>query len=99
MADNVKVWEPASGPSVASDDVSGVQYQRVKLDLGADGATAPVAGSVPVNDNGGALTVDGTVAISGGTITATGPLTDAQLRATPVPVDSRPIELLAATYR
>jgi hypothetical protein len=39
----------------------------------------------PVTDNGGSLTVDGTVAISG-SVAVTGPLTDAQLRATAVPV-------------
>lgn len=40
---------------------------------------------VPVTDNGGSLTVDGTVAISG-SVAVTGPLTDAQLRASAVPV-------------
>lgn len=37
----------------------------------------------PVSDNGGSLTVDGTVAVTG---TQTDALTDAELRATPVPV-------------
>lgn len=47
MADNVTI--PASGtgtatPVVATDDVGGVHYQKVKLDLGGDGASnaAPV---------------------------------------------------------
>lgn len=40
---------------------------------------------VPVTDNGGSLTIDGTVSVSG-SITVTGPLTDTQLRASPVPV-------------
>lgn len=56
----------------------------------------------PVNDNGGSLTVDGTVAVSNlpstqpvsGTVAVsnqpTQPLTDAQLRATPVPVSGFP---------
>jgi hypothetical protein len=39
----------------------------------------------PVSDNGGSLTVDGTVGISG-TVPVSGPLTDAQVRATPLPV-------------
>src|SRR5574343_1249515 len=39
----------------------------------------------PVSDNGGSLTVDGTVGISG-TVPVSGPLTDSQLRASPVPV-------------
>lgn len=68
MADNVTI--PASGsgtatPVIATDDVSGVHYQKVKLDLGGDGATTPVSGSVPINDNSGSITVDGTVAVSG----------------------------------
>lgn len=56
--------------------------------------TQPVSGTVavsnfpsmqPVTDNGGSLTVDGTVGISG-TVPVSGPVTDAQLRAAPVPV-------------
>jgi len=40
---------------------------------------------VPVTDNAGSLTVDGTVSISG-SVAVTGPLTDTELRATPVPI-------------
>lgn len=51
MADNVTI--PATGtgssaPVIAADDVSSVYYQRVKLDVGADGASSPVVGSLPV---------------------------------------------------
>ncbi len=42
--------------------------------------------AVPVTDNGGSLTVDGSVSISG-SVAVTGPLTDTQLRATPVTVN------------
>jgi len=49
--------------------------------------------AVPITDNGGSLTVDGTVGISGtvpvsiaSTVTVTGALTDTQLRASAVPV-------------
>lgn len=52
--------------------------------------------AVPVTDNGGSLTVDGTVGISG-SVAVTGPLTDAQLRATPVPVSSTPTVTGTAT--
>lgn len=41
MADNIAVTE-GSGKTVATDDVGGVQYQRVKLDIGGDGASSPV---------------------------------------------------------
>lgn len=44
MADNVAV-SPGAGVIVASDDCSGVQYQRVKLDGGQDGLTAPILGT------------------------------------------------------
>lgn len=45
MADNVTI--PASGtgtstPVIATDDVSSVHYQRVKLDGGGDGASTPI---------------------------------------------------------
>jgi hypothetical protein len=38
MADNI-VITPGVGATVATDDVGGVQYQKVKLDGGGDGAT------------------------------------------------------------
>lgn len=51
MADNVTI--PASGngtatPVVATDDVDGVHYQKVKLDVGGDGASVPVDGELPI---------------------------------------------------
>lgn len=44
MADNVAITA-GSGTSIATDDVSSVHFQKVKLDAGADGATAPVTTS------------------------------------------------------
>lgn len=44
MADNVAITAGA-GTSIATDDVGGVQYQRVKVDVGGDGATVPVVGT------------------------------------------------------
>lgn len=99
MADNVTI--PASGtgtatPVVATDDVGGAHYQRVKVDLGGDGAASPLVrgqqsganslpvvlasdqGAVPITDNAGSLTVDGTVAVSG-TVTVDSELTTADL--------------------
>ena len=93
MADNVAIT-PGTGANIATDDIAGVQFQRVKLALGADGVNdgdvsasnpIPVTGSVTITDGSGPVTVDGSVTVSG-TVTATGPLTDTQLRATPVPV-------------
>ena len=42
MADNVAITA-GSGTNVATDDVSGVHYQRVKVATGADGAAADQA--------------------------------------------------------
>jgi hypothetical protein len=41
MADNVDVTE-GSGKTIATDDVGGAQFQKVKLDGGADGVSAPL---------------------------------------------------------
>jgi hypothetical protein len=71
MADNVSTVADANATlpastAIATDDVGGVHYQRIKLDVGADGAASPVGASgLPVNDAGGSLTVDGTVGVSG----------------------------------
>jgi len=51
MADNVSVT-PGAGVAIATDDVAGVQYQRIKLDLGGDGASSPVVGAIPVSQPG-----------------------------------------------
>lgn len=56
MANNVKVTPgSAADPPIATDDVGGVMYQRVKVDVGVSGATTPLlfgqaaaASSVPV---------------------------------------------------
>lgn len=57
MADNVAITAGA-GTSVATDDIGGVQFQRVKLALGPDGThTADLAGRV-VTGSDGALYVD-----------------------------------------
>lgn len=49
MADNVTL--PGTGENIATDDVAGVQFQRVKLDGGADGASAPFLGFTTIPDN------------------------------------------------
>lgn len=47
MADNVAITA-GSGTNIAADDVSSVFYQRVKLDFGADGASAPATAATPL---------------------------------------------------
>jgi hypothetical protein len=49
MADNVTL--PGAGDVVASDDVGGVQYQRVKMDIGGDGVSVPLVGWTDVPNN------------------------------------------------
>jgi hypothetical protein len=51
MPDNTNVYATANY-TVATDDVSGVAFQRVKLDIGGDGVSSPViAGNgLPVSD-------------------------------------------------
>lgn len=75
MADNVAITE-GSGKSVATDDVSGQQYQRIKLDLGTDGAAAPaVAGAGAVSTGVQRITLasdDPAVALLGTIDTDTG---------------------------
>jgi hypothetical protein len=46
MSDDVTL--PGTGEVIAADDVSSVFYQRVKLDVGADGVSDPVVGALPI---------------------------------------------------
>lgn len=97
MADNTVLDAGTGGDTIATDDVAGVKYQRVKLTDGtADSATTIASGGgvesaalrvtvasdstgvLSVDDNGGSLTVDGTVAVSG-TVTVDSELTTADL--------------------
>ena len=87
MADNISITA-GSGTTIATDDVGGVQFQKVKLvDGTADSSTAIASGGgveagalrvtiasdstgvVSIDDNGGAITVDGTVAVTNAGIT------------------------------
>lgn len=47
MADNVGVT-PGSGVTVATDDIGGVQYQRVKVTFGTDGSATDASSSNPL---------------------------------------------------
>lgn len=89
MSNNVLIAPATTGGiPVATDDVGGVQYQRIKLDAGADGVSAPVttAAPLPVVQTGtpglptGAAT-EATLATLGtatlqGALTETAPSTD-----------------------
>lgn len=51
MTDNVSIEDSASGVDipVATDDVGGVAYQIIKLDVGGDGVSVPVEGALPIS--------------------------------------------------
>ena len=79
MADNTELNPGSGGDIAAADDIAGVKYQRIKLTLGADGVNdgdVSAANPVPV---AGSLSVDNFPAQTG--------LTNAELRAAPVPVE------------
>lgn len=94
MADNTTLNAGSGGDVIASDDIGGVKYQRVKLSVGADGSAADAAsgggvesgalrvtiasdstGVLSVDDNGGSLTVDGTVELGATSLAALESLT------------------------
>lgn len=69
MADNTQLNSGAGGDLISTDDLGGgVKVQRVKVQVGADGAAADVhAGNpLPVSDAGGSLTVDVGAALPAG---------------------------------
>ena len=47
MADNTTIT-PGTGLTVATDDVTGVHYQRIKLDAGGDGVAVPLVAGAQV---------------------------------------------------
>lgn len=96
MSDNTTTNPGSGGDIIATDDVSGVKFQRVKLALGADGQfDGDVCDALP-------MPIAGTVELGASSlaalesVTAVGPLTDAQLRAAAVPV-SGTVELGATS--
>lgn len=85
-----------TGLSVLAALTNGTQYTR--LTDGTNNVSVTVANALKVDGSGAIQPVSGTVSISG-SVAVTGPLTDAQLRATPVPVSasSLPLPTGAAT--
>jgi len=63
MADNLGITTGVSA-NVATDNVDDVHYQKIKLDVGGDGATLPVsakANAIPVKALDDVITIDATV--------------------------------------
>jgi hypothetical protein len=96
MADNTTLNAGAGGDVIATDDVAGVKYQRVKLVDGTLDSTAVIPGDATnglwVNVKAAATTaVTGPLTdaqLRASAVPVSGPLTDAQLRASVVPVDT-----------
>ena len=84
MADNVG-YTPGVGATVAADEIAGVLHQRVKIGVGADGTAVDVSAANPMP-----ITAPSALDVTVGNFPAaqavTGPLTDAELRATPIDV-------------
>lgn len=79
MADNVAIT-PGSGATVATDEIGGFHYQRVKLAQGADGSATDVSSAAPLQvslanhaANATAVKVDGSAVTQpvSGTVTET----------------------------
>lgn len=67
MADNTILDGPGvGGDTIATDDIAGIKHQRVKVQYGDDGAATDVSDTnpLPIDDAGGSITVDGTVAVT-----------------------------------
>ena len=77
MADNTRIDNGTTGDTIRTEDRAGVKTPVSILDIGGAGAETllSAANPMPVSDNGDSLTVDG-------------PLTDAELRATAVPISA-----------
>ena len=73
MADNVG-YTPGTGATVAADEIAGVLHQRIKLGIGDDGVAVDVSASNPLPITAAAP------------LSVTGPLTDAELRLSPLEV-------------
>lgn len=78
MADGLNITQ-GSGTTIATDDIGGVQYQRVKLSQGADGSATDVSSAAPLQvtlantgANSTAVKVDGSAVTQpvSGTVTA-----------------------------
>ena len=62
MSDNTTLNPGTGGDVIATDDIAGVKYQRVKINYGADGAATDVSSAAPLpvimSDGTNTLVVD-----------------------------------------
>jgi hypothetical protein len=67
MADNVAIT-PGAGATIATDDVGGFQYQRVKVAFGADGSATDTSATTPFPVGLADRVATGTIAALNGTV-------------------------------
>ena len=94
MPDNVG-YTPGVGATVAADDIGGVLHQRVKIGVGSDGTAVDVSSANPMPITAPSalpISTPSAIDVNVGNFPAsqavTGPLTDAQLRASAVNITS-----------
>lgn len=90
MADNLEVT-PGTGTIVGTDDVGGVHYQKIKLDAGGDGVSVPIVAGQQTSAN--SIPVVLSTAQEAALTPQVDALTDAELRATPVPVSATNLDI------
>jgi hypothetical protein len=56
LSDNVTINSMSGGPVISTDDLGGVQVQRVKVQFGVDGTATDVSGSAPMPVDGSGVT-------------------------------------------
>lgn len=84
MADNISVTE-GTGKVIATDDVGGTQYQRIKLTLGADGVSdGDVSSSNPIPISAAALPLPSGAATSGLQTTGNSSLSSIDIKTAPL---------------
>ena len=91
MADNTTLNPGVGGDVIATDDIAGVKYQRIKIGFGEEGTYLDVSDTDPLPVLGPLTDAE----LRAAAIAVTGGLTDTELRASPLVVtDATAAELL-----
>jgi len=91
MADNTTLNPGVGGDVIATDDIAGVKYQRIKIGFGEEGTYLDVSDTDPLPVLGPLTNAE----LRAAAIAVTGGLTDTELRAAPLVVtDATAAELL-----
>lgn len=82
-----------SGATIATDDIGGVQHQLVKVEFGVDGVATPVSDADPLPVTGEIQVTALPAGLATSANQQTDALTDAELRASAVPVSLAAVPL------